>query len=110
MVMPVEGSDYLYAYGRDITEQKKAELGLQKLSTAIEQSTSLIFITDLKGNIEYVNPMFEKVTKYSKEEAMGKPPRIIAFGETSKEHYEQLWRTITAGNTWRYVFKNKNKD
>ncbi|MBI5588432.1 MAG: PAS domain-containing protein, partial [Deltaproteobacteria bacterium] len=56
---------------QDISERKKAEFELKKLSMAIEHSVNIVFITDKNGVIEYVNPMFEEVTGYSREEALG---------------------------------------
>lgn len=95
---------------QDVTENKHAEAELKKLSTIIEQSINTIFIVDIKGDIEYVNPMFETVTGWSKEEAIGKNPRILSSGETTKAEYEELWNTILSGRTWRGSFKNKRKD
>ncbi len=94
----------------DITGRKMAEQELKILSTAIEQSINIIFITNTKGVIEYVNRMFEEVTGYSREEAIGQTPRILSSGETPNVEYEELWRTITSGNTWRGIFKNKKKN
>ncbi|MBF0100690.1 MAG: EAL domain-containing protein [Desulfobacterales bacterium] len=77
------------------------------LSRAIEESINIVFITDFKGNIEYVNPMFEEVTGYSKDVVLGQNPRILASGETPFHAYQELWETISSGITWRGVFKNK---
>lgn len=95
---------------QDITGHRQAEAELRRLSMIIEQSINVILITDIKGTIEYVNPMFEKVTGWSKEEAIGRNPRILASGETSRGEYEELWGTIGSGRTWRGTFKNKRKD
>lgn len=95
---------------QDVTEHKKADFELKKLSMAIEQSVNMIFITDFKGEIEYVNPMFEEVTGWSEEEAIGRNPGILASGDTTKEEYREMWETITSGKTWRGAFKNKKKD
>ncbi|MBI5560571.1 MAG: EAL domain-containing protein, partial [Deltaproteobacteria bacterium] len=94
---------------QDVTEHRKMEAELRKLSSAIDQSTNIMFITDSGGVIEYVNPAFTNITGYSKEEALGKNPRLLSSGETPKPVYEELWKTIKAGNTWRGVFKNKKK-
>lgn len=94
---------------QDVTEHKEREAEFAKLSAAIEHSVNLIFITSVKGAIEYVNPMFEKVTGWSKEEAIGQTPKILSSGETTKAEHEELWKTITAGKTWRGIFKNKKK-
>lgn len=95
---------------QDLTEQKLAEYELKKLSMAIEQSVNIVFITDLSGVIEYVNPVFEAVTGYTKEEALGKTPRILSSSEVPRQKYEQLWGTILSGKTWRDVLKNRKKD
>jgi PAS domain S-box-containing protein len=94
----------------DITFSKQVEEELRKLSRAMEQSPSSVIITDLQGNIEYVNPKFAEVTGYSPEEVRGKNPRILKSGETPPEEYRKLWKTITAGDEWHGVFHNKKKD
>jgi PAS domain S-box-containing protein len=94
----------------DEEERKKLVSELRKLSSAVEQSTSVIVIADLEGNIEYVNPAFEKTTGYSLEETLGKNPRILKSGEMTDNEYRKLWETISAGGEWRGQFHNKRKD
>ncbi|MBI5805372.1 PAS domain S-box protein [candidate division TA06 bacterium] len=94
----------------DEEERIKLVSDLRKLSTAVEQSPSVIVITDLEGNIEYTNPAFEKTTGYARAEAIGQNPRILKSGELPSEEYRRLWETITAGNEWRGQFHNKRKD
>lgn len=94
---------------QDVTEAKQKDLELRKLSAAIEYSVNIVFITDVKGTIEYVNPTFVQVTGYSSEEAVGQTPRILASGEIPNESYEALWSTITSGKTWRSTIKNRTK-
>jgi len=100
----------LVGIGRDITERKRGEEELRKLSLAIEQNPTSIVITDIHGKIEYVNPKFTQVTGYTMEEVRGKNPNILKSGETSNEEYRNLWETITAGNAWRGEFRNKKKN
>lgn len=95
---------------RDITERKQTEKEILKLSTAVTQSPASIVITDLKGNIEYINPQFTRITGYSYNEAIGKNPRILKSGYTSPDEYENLWKTITAGGMWKGEFHNRKKD
>lgn len=94
---------------QDVTEARQKDLELRKLSAAIEYSVNIVFITDVKGTIEYVNPTFVQVTGYSSEDALGQTPRILASGEVPNEAYEELWSTITSGRTWRSTIKNRTK-
>ena len=94
----------------DITARKKAKESVRELSQAVEQSPVNVVITDLDGNIEYVNRRFTQVTGYTLAEAIGKNPRILKSGHTSDEEYRSLWRTITAGGEWSGKFLNKAKD
>ncbi|MFA6186075.1 MAG: PAS domain S-box protein [Phycisphaerae bacterium] len=95
---------------RDITESKKAEDGLRKLSLAVEQNPACIVITNPEGNIEYVNPKFVELTGYTSEEVIGKNPRILKSGQTPPEEYTRLWDTIKSGHKWQGEFCNKRKN
>jgi len=92
-----------------IQKQIESQKQIKKLSTAIEQSASTIVITDIKGNIEYVNPKFTELTGYTADEAIGENPRILKSGIHPKEYYEEMWQTITAGKIWKGEFCNKTK-
>lgn len=94
----------------DITETKKISEELQKLLIAVDQSPASIVLTDIKGNIEYVNPQFSETTGYSKEEVMGNNPRILKSSLHDKNFYEELWSTISSGKQWKGIFFNKKKD
>ena len=94
----------------EIAERRQKEERLRKFSHAIEQSPSSIIITDIKGNIEYVNPKFTRLTGYTPEEIIGENPRILKSGKTPPEEYKQLWTTITSGGEWRGEFYNKKED
>ena len=95
---------------RDINERKKSEAENKKLSIVVEQSANSIVITDLKGNIEYTNSKFTKITGYAAAEVLGKNPRILSSGKQPKEFYSNLWQTITAGKIWNGEFQNKAKN
>ncbi len=98
------------AITEDITIRKKAEEEIRKLSTAVTQSPSVIAITDIKGNLEYVNPKFTELTGYTLEEAKGMNPRILKSGEQPDEIYKDLWETLSSGKEWRGEFHNKKKN
>ena len=100
----------LVGIGRDITEQKKAQETIQKLSKSIEQSPSTIVITDTNGNIEYVNPKFTEITGYTLDEVLGKNPSILKSGKMATETYTQLWQSISSGEVWRGEFLNRKKN
>ncbi|NYT13001.1 MAG: PAS domain S-box protein [Candidatus Methanofastidiosa archaeon] len=95
---------------RDITEGKLVENELKKVYTAIDQGPGIIVITDLNGNIEYVNPKFTEVTGYNFEEIRGENPRILKSKYLPQEFYKSLWDTISSGSTWKGEFHNRKKD
>jgi PAS domain S-box-containing protein len=88
---------------------KRAEDTLRTLFRAIEQAADLVVITDSSGTIGYVNPAFEKLSGYSRAEAVGQSPRILKSGEQGAEFYRDLWQTIRAGETFRGVLVNRKK-
>ncbi|WP_456404985.1 PAS domain S-box protein [Thiolapillus sp.] len=96
--------------GEDITEMRRTERELLKLYQAVEQSPSSVVITNPEGDIEYVNPKFTEVSGYHLEEVIGRNPRLLKSGETSKEEYSDLWATIRNGGEWRGEFHNRRKN
>lgn len=106
---PGEAPD-IYCIDIDITERKRNEILLRKLSLAVEQSPSAVVITNLDAAIEYVNPKFTEVTGYNFDEVLGQNPRILQSGDMPPEEYRQLWAHLLAGEEWRGEFLNKRKD
>jgi two-component system sensor histidine kinase/response regulator len=98
------------AFGNDITDRRHYEEDLRKLSLAVEQSPESIAITDVDARIEYVNDAFVNTTGYSREEVIGKNPRVLHSGNTPPGTYESMWAALSQGQPWKGEFHNKRKD
>ncbi|WP_242390567.1 sensor domain-containing protein [Pararhodospirillum photometricum] len=94
----------------DVTEQRRHEASLLKLSRAVEQSSASVVITDAQGQIEYVNPAFCQITGYTPEEVLGRTPAMLKSGRVPAEIYRDMWQTIASGREWRGEFHNRRKD
>jgi len=90
--------------------RKNKEEQIIKLTRAIEQSPASIVITDIDGNIQYVNPKFTEVSGYTFEEAIGKNSKFLKSGKTDPSVFVELWNTILSGKDWRGEFINKKKN
>jgi PAS domain S-box-containing protein len=95
---------------QDITERKRMGEERARLGRAVEQAAESIMITDPDGTIIYVNPAFEWVTGYSREEAVGQNPRILRSGRQDTAFYREMWNTLTRGEVWTGRFINRRKD
>lgn len=95
---------------RERQARRQAEEQVGTLSRAMEQSASLVMITDLEGVIEYVNPAFTRVTGYTPDEMIGAHSRMLKSGLTPPDTYAQLWKTILSGETWRGELQNRKKN
>ena len=95
---------------RDVSAQKSAQAERERLTMAIEQAGEMVVITDPDGLIQYVNPVFERITGYTREEVLGQNPRFLKSGEHDDAFYQDLWETISRGQTWRGRMINRCKD
>ncbi len=91
-------------------KQSKDFEKIHLLNQALEQSPDTVMITDIKGEIEYVNPAFTKHYGFSYEEAVGQTPRIINSGTQTEDFYKAMWETIQKGHVWEKEIINKAKD
>lgn len=101
---------YLQRAEEEIEQRKQIEKTLTLYSKAIEHSPVSIIITDPEGNIQSVNPKFLEITGYSSEDVIGMNPRVLKSDYRSAQFYEELWKTISSGQEWSGVFKNKKKN
>ncbi|MDT8438300.1 MAG: PAS domain S-box protein [Wenzhouxiangellaceae bacterium] len=109
-VIEIDGHRYVASSWTDITERKRMETQLRRLSLAVEQSPESIVITDLDGKIEYVNRAFVDATGYNFAEVRGQNPRILQSGRTPRAIYEHMWECLTRGERWEGELYNRRKD
>jgi PAS domain S-box-containing protein len=94
----------------EIGERRNAEQALRKLTQAVEQSPAMTIITDLDGNIEYINPRFTAVTGYTPREVVGKNLRFLKSGVMPDEDYDAMWSAIKSGLEWQSEIANRKKN
>jgi|GEM_PF-767432 len=102
--------EYLDGIISDISDKKALELNQQKLAIAVQQTDDLVILTDISGEIEYVNPAFERVTGYSLEEVLGKNPRLLKSDKMGDDFYAQMWDTLNKAEVWRGRIINRRKN
>src|SRR6266545_4541979 len=95
---------------RDITERKQAEESIRKLLRAVEQAENVIFMTDPDGQFSYINPSFETLYGYKKEEVLGRTPRILKSRQHDAAFYTELWRKLLSGEGVRGEIVNTTRD
>ncbi len=108
---PVAGRPLkLHGTVQDITAEKHAAAERERLLAAIEQAGEAIFITDSAGRIQYVNPAFEAITGYPRDEILLQNPRFLKSGKHDESLYREMWETISGGRTWKGRLINRRKD
>lgn len=96
--------------GSDFTQFKKSEEQLRLQATALETAADGIIIADRQGAMIWANTAMTNITGYSMSEIIGANPRIFKSGCQTQEFYRQMWRAITAGQTWKGELINRRKD
>ncbi|MGZ5052263.1 MAG: EAL domain-containing protein [Methylobacter sp.] len=95
----------------DITFRRYAEDQLRLAARVFDRAGDAILVTDAKGRISTVNPVFAKITGYSLEEAVGRTPgELLRSGKQSKVFYEDMWRALKTDGNWRGEILNKRKN
>jgi two-component system, cell cycle sensor histidine kinase and response regulator CckA len=94
----------------DMTALKRAEEAQHRLAAAVEQSADSIIITDQDRRIQYVNPAFEQISGYTREEAIGRTTGLLKSAEHDKAFYSKLVTTIKRGDPWKGRIVSRRKD
>ncbi len=95
---------------RDISEEKEKETELIRFYNVAENTVNPLQITDLNGKMIYVNKAFEKASGYTKEELLGKNPRIFGSGKNSNKFWDKMWDIIASGKEWVGEIENQKKN
>jgi PAS domain S-box-containing protein len=109
-LLTIDEAPHLLTMTRDIDEIKRIQEERSRLATTVDQAAESIVMTATDGTIVYVNPAFEHISGYSREEAIGQNPRILKSGKHDDVFYKEIWDTITSGNVWNGQFVNRKKD
>ncbi|MGQ9798116.1 MAG: PAS domain S-box protein [Ignavibacterium sp.] len=113
-IIPLNNPDNEEKYSlvnvRDISEEKAKEAELIRFFNVAENSVNPIEITDLNGKIIYVNRAFEIASGYTKEELLGKNPRIFGSGKLPSSYWDKMWATISSGKVWVGEVENRRKN
>ncbi|MEW6982810.1 PAS domain-containing protein [Colwelliaceae bacterium 6471] len=86
----------------NLYEREREHLALNK--------HALVSITNRKGDINYVNDTFCKISGYSRNELLGQNHRIVKSGIHPPKFYEDIWHTIVNGDIWQGEICNLNKN
>ncbi|MFW5900299.1 MAG: PAS domain S-box protein [Halodesulfurarchaeum sp.] len=107
---PALGTEVLFGYVIDITKRRQRELELQQFREAVEQTGHVVYITDPQGTIEYVNPAFESVTGYERDDALGETPQLLLPGTSDGDGSQDFWTSIQSKDTIETEVINERTD
>ena len=94
----------------DVTQRKRAADAVRQLSRIVEQTEDTVVVTAQSGVIEYVNPAFERLTGFTKEDAVGRTPSVLKSGIQDPAFYQNLWETVLRGEVFQSEIANRRKD
>lgn len=106
----VDKSNKFICMVNDITESIKQGKLIAKITKAIDNSQSIIILTDTSGEIEYVNHKFNEITGYSNDEIIGSNISGISHREENRELTAEILQVLRSGKIWEGEFQNKKKD
>ncbi|KAB2909245.1 MAG: PAS domain S-box protein [Ignavibacteriales bacterium] len=95
---------------RDITQTKKDKLNLTRFKYIADHTMNALQITDLTGRMIYVNPAYSAESGFDRDELIGLNPKVFGSGKLPASHWEDVWKTISAGKTWIGEVENRRKN
>ncbi|WP_295009099.1 EAL domain-containing protein [uncultured Dechloromonas sp.] len=95
---------------QDVTGQQEMMSKMLLLASAVQYSGEAILMTDAENRIVEVNPAFTRLTGYEAAEAMGRNPRFLSAGRTTREEYAQLWSSLAENDFWQGEIWDRRKD
>lgn len=105
-----ESMDQRKRLRKEVAKRRRAQAEMLKLSSALTHSADAVMVTNREGKIEYVNPAFETITGYMREEIIGKDPSLLRSEEHDEELFADMWETISRGEVFRCELINRRKD
>lgn len=100
----------LYIFLHDITARRLAEEERIRLESAISSAAEMVVITDHRGMIQYVNPAFERITGYSRAEAIGGTMHVLDSGRHDEAFYHELRSRLQRDRSWEGRFISRKRD
>jgi diguanylate cyclase (GGDEF)-like protein/PAS domain S-box-containing protein len=97
-------------FAEDVTLRKQAENRLHFAASIFNHASEGIMVTDARGTILEVNESFTRITGYTRDEVVGRNPRILNSGRQSKEFYERMWRDLVEKGKWSGEIWNRAKN
>ena len=95
---------------RDITDKKIAEEKLKQWATVFQSTSEAVMICDLNSIIVNVNPAFELITGYTKDESIGEKPHFINYDISALDGYDNIFNIIKEKGSWSGEVRNKHKN
>ncbi|MFA6312551.1 MAG: diguanylate cyclase [Sterolibacterium sp.] len=93
----------------DVTERRQLEEVQLLASTVLNAVGEGVCVTDAENRIISVNPAFTKITGYTREEALGQNPRLLASGQHGPEYFREMWERLDSHGSWQGEIRNRRK-
>ncbi|MCK6460351.1 MAG: response regulator [Planctomycetes bacterium] len=107
-LVPLDDGDVILCVARDIGAQRRAGKERALLAAAVQQAGEMIVVAGIDGRIRYVNPAFEHITGYTREEAIGASIDILAGEDESQ--WRDVLASVARGSSWRGRMRRRRKD